>query len=302
MWGSGHRGKMDFFKKSSKVVPPNIGNIEHWKKSKAFGRKYDITGFDQPRKDIGKTKIHNRLVFVGGKYRKKVKPFVKKTISSNFTASELKEIKNLYIETAGGVEKKWVGQHEGICYPNGKKASVISIKKDYHDSEDTLTHELVHAHRFATGRKVLDRNRDEKETDLETVARLNYSGLQNKRAGYYWYIPEVKGNDEKHKKAQYKDRIGLTGSIKKKLKGKRAIKKIKEYYPKSEIRKAHFSPAENLDRYFLVKLPNGTKIEVHQRYTKGKENLTEIKKSFRKKYGAGIEAWEYRNGKKVRII
>ena len=310
MWTGGHRGKIDFFKQASEVIPYSVIDAINWFDSKVKGG-VDIEGFDQPRNDIDKLKAHRRMVCVGGKYRKKAKPSIKKVISSNFTGNVLKEIKNLYIETSGIKSGgNWAGQHEGIHLTDGNKASIITIRKGFIDSEDVLTHELVHAHRFATERRYpFDRNKDEKETDLETVARLSPQGLLNKICGYYNYIPIVKEKtspseqSKARKEAQLKDRKCLTGAVNKKLKGKRAIKKVKECYPKSEIRKAHFSPAENVDRYFLVKLPDGTKIEIHQRYPKGKRgNLREIKKAFKKKYGTGIKAWEYRNGKKVRII
>ena len=300
MWDAGHRGKIDFFKQSSKVIPFSTSNIRQWMKGGTFGRNYDIMGFDQPRKDIEKLKIRGRTICIGGKHRKKIESNVRKVLTSNFTGQELKEINNLYIETSAPVAKAWwAGQHQGFCSLNGIKGSIVTIRKDWINNEHVLTHELVHAHRFATGRKYpYDTNKDEKETELETVARLSPQAIRSGICGYYTFLPK-----NSWLSAQLKDRKCLTGSEKKKLKGKREIKNVKDCYPKSEIRKVHFSPAEQIDRYFLVKLPNGTTIQVHQWYPKGRKGkLTEIKKAFKKKYGTGIKAWEYRNGKKVRII
>jgi len=309
MWVGGNRGKIDFFKQSSNVIPFSTTKINDWLSGK-IGNKSDIMGFDQPRNDIDKIKVHGRMVCVGSKYRNKLKLTAKKVLTSNFTGQELSEIKNLYIDVKGAKKGAWAGQHQGVRFPNGITGSIITIKSSEINNEDVLTHELVHAHRFATGRSYpFDRNREEKETDLETIARLSPQGFVNKTCGYYNFIPSVtkinspNERSKARKEAQLKDRKCLTGSVSKKLKGKRVIKKVKECYPKSEIRKAHFSPAEQIDRYFLVKLPNGTTIQVHQWYPKGRKGkLTEIKKAFKKKYGTGIKAWEYRNGKKVRII
>jgi len=298
MWTGGHRGRIDFFKQASKVIPYSGTDALNWFDSKIKGG-VDIEGFDQPRNDIDKLKLRGRMVCVGGKYRKQIESNVRKVLTSNFTRQELSQIKNLYIETSEPLANaQWAGQCQTIrLYNDEKLGSIITIGKKWINNEHVLTHELVHAHRFATGRNYpYDINKDEKETELEAIARLTPQAIHSGICGYYTFLP-------KSLSAQLKDRKCLTGSEKKKLKGKRAIKKVKECYPKSEIRKVHFSPAENVDRYFLVKLPDGTKIEIHQRYPKGKRgNLREIKKAFKKKYGKEIKAWEYRNGKKVRII
>ena len=299
MWLGGRRGKLDFFKEAKNLIPYHPNEVTKWRASKSFGGTRDIEIFDTPRTDVDKLKVHGRNIAVGGSGRKKVRKHVKRVIESNFTREEINDIKNLYIETSTIRGGGWTGQHQGITLPNGKTGSIITIRKKYHNDENVLTHELIHAHRRKTGRRYpFDRNSDEKETELETIARINNIDIMT--TGYYWHIPGVVTN-EQHNAAITSDRIGITGSKSKKFKGKKAIKKSKEYYKKSQISKAKFSPGERVDRYFYIVLPNKTKIDVHQRYPKGNGNLVQIRKDFRKKYGSEIKIWEYRNGKKVRI-
>lgn len=70
-------------------------------------------------------------------------------------------------------------------------------------------------------------------------------------------------------------------------------------YKRSQLSKAHFSPGENLDRYFLVKTSTGLTVKVHKRYKAGKvATITQLKTQFRKRYGPNATVWEWHNSKK----
>jgi len=86
------------------------------------------------------------------------------------------------------------------------------------------------------------------------------------------------------------------------MKGKRLTKHIEELYDKSHISRAHFSPAEKLDRYFYIEEADGDKLDLHLRY--GPKKLPTNKMAYKelKEDYPGAKIWEYRNGKKVRVV
>lgn len=294
MFERGLRGKHDYFRTARKMVMPTFQNVEKWKINPSFGSRLDILHWDVPRKDVEVVKIHGRNIYVGGELRKKSVPFIKRVIENNFTANEIKKIKNLYIETDVSLPGL-KGRHTGYETKGGVKFSKVTVDKKYHDDEDTLTHEVIHAHRSASNRIVKDVDRDEKETDLEALARQ--SNPRIKKGGYYQYAPKEIGI----RNAIERDRKGLTGSMGKSLKGKKAIERTREYYPKSIISGVHFSPPELIDRYFYVILKNGTKANIHMRFDRTVP-LQTIKKRLKEEHGKEIKAWEWRDGKKFRII
>ena len=258
-------------------------------------------------KDITHVLVHKKRVHIGGKHRNTYSPFVKGILESNFTGREMREIDNLYIETnPENLGKNCSGTSEELDFGKNIKGSIIRIlpekQGNVEGGEDTLTHETIHASRFATNRNIRDVNREEKETQLESISRISFGGLQKMTTGYYDFVPDLKTIDERFN-AVDSDRVLLNKTLKRKRRGKSAIKAVNTKYKRTQLSKAHFSPGENLDRYFLVKTATGISIKVHKRYKAGKSpNIAQIKKQFRTRYGLNATVWEWENGKKKMIL
>lgn len=254
-------------------------------------------------KDINHVTIHKKRVHIGGKHRNTYGPYVKDILESNFTSKELNEIDNLYIETNPlQMSKNCSGTCEELDFGKGIKGSIIRIPKvkqgNIQGGEDTLTHETIHALRFTTNRNIRDNNRNEKETQLESLSRISFNGLQKMTTGYYDYIPELKTVDERFI-AIDDDRVLLNKTLKRKQKGKYALRTVNKNYRRSQLSKARFSPGENIDRYFFVKTSTGLMVKVHKRYKVGKvATVTELKMQFGKRYGPNATVWEWHDGKK----
>jgi hypothetical protein len=267
--------------------------------------KMDLEGLDIPVPDIHVFKDKTgKNVYVGGSNKKRRNTLthaVKGVMTHSFAASELKKM-NLYFDASHPISANAVGECQGFTYHRDekreKKHSIIRVAEG-HEQEDVLIHEMVHARRHAMHNDVRDINREEKETELESVIRMRSPA--QKIAGYYQFHPDGRDNN-KRRNMIVADRILATGSEKKSLKGKRAVKRTQEIYNKSFISTVHFSPAEDVDGYFEIRLPDGiTTVDLHVRYTK-RPSLTQIKKDLKKQYGTNITAWEYRDGKRVQII
>ena len=212
------------------------------------------------RADIDKIQIHNTKIHIGGKYRRSYAPYVKRTLESNFTAQEINEIGNLYVETdPKDLGKDVGGSNEHFDIQGKAKASIIRIlshmqgnHKDVEGAEDALTHENIHALRNVMGRWVEDIDKEESETQLESIARISKNGMDNITTGYYDHIPGLETAEERFK-AIDDDRILLNRTYERKRKGDDAIQKVKEKYPQSNISRVQLeeSDAENIDRYFF---------------------------------------------------
>jgi len=302
-WGKS--GQVDFAKPAEKRV---IENPFRWELS-GSRRKADALGLDHPRVDIESFKSKTgRKVFVGS-----AKPWVrtslvmlsKNVVNDNFSAEELKHMKAIYIEGSSPP----VSNAAGACSTinAGKEKHYLIFVKPSSMNEFVLTHELVHARRYGFNEHVWDMNREEKMTELETVARVSPNGLTGWAGGYYQFHPEVAKllREGKVKEAQKliielrkKDRE-LIMKGKKRMRGKTIRKRVKELYSESEISKAHFSPAEKLDRYFIIE-KDGVKQRMHIRFEKpvsDKQVYADIKKAYNP-----TAVWEIKDGKKVRVI
>lgn len=174
-----------------------------------------------------------------------------------------------------------------------------------------LTHELTHACRNGLGvTKVYDRDVDEKETELETFARLPKGVISGVHLGYYFYVPEVTAlwkagkTQEAYALAEKlmledKEKLERAGEI---LKGKRLREVVEKVYPETHISRAHFSPGELLDRYFSVETPHGVKADIHLRFKPGETaRLQSIIKDIKREYGNDATIYEWRDGKKVLV-
>jgi len=223
------------------------------------------------RPDIDKIQIHNKKVHIGGKHKRSYAPYVKRILESNFTPHEINAIGNLYIETNPKHMGEGVGgANEQFDIEGKAKASIIRIPlhmqgnhKDVAGAEDTLTHENIHALRNAMGRYVEDIDRDESETQLESIARISKDGMDNMNIGYYSSIPDL--TREQGCKAIDEDRILLNEKYERKRKGDDAIYTVKEKYPQSNISKVKIEggDAEDIDRYFLIETPQNETIRLH---------------------------------------
>lgn len=284
-----NRSKAIDYNKMAKIKPYSPDTYNDW----AMGgyKRYDLNGIDHPRNDVMKIKKTSYKYTGGTKATiSKIHQMAKKVLMEDFTADERRQIGRVYIE---GTLKSHhaVGQN---AYNLFTKLNYISISPDFIDSEGVYTHELVHARQHGSGSMTRDRNTIEKMTEFETVGRV--SDIKNKTTGYYSY---VEGDPESNIKY---DRILLTGDLRKNRKGKLFVADVEKKYNDSRIRRAHFSPAENLDRYFQIILPNKERFEVHRRYKRGvKDSNAVVLKEFTDEYGSNIIVYEWRNGKKVKL-
>ena len=301
MWRNGHKGSVDRAKRARNVeffgsFTPGI--------YPGSSNKLDFDKLDMPIQDIHVFKDKTgKNVYVGGsdkKRRNTLTNTVKNIMVHSFAASELKKM-SLYFDASHPSSANAAGECQTFTFNRGekheKKHSIIRVAKG-REQEDTLMHEMVHARRHAMGDHVRDIDREEKETELESVIRMQFPA--RKVTGYYQFHPDGL-DDNKRRNMIVADRILATGSEKKSLKGKRAVKRTQEIYNKSFISTVHFSPAEDVDGYFEIRLPDGIMVDLHVRYTK-RPSLTQIKKDLKKRYGTNITAWEYRDGKRVQII
>jgi len=309
MWKLRRSGHIDFSKEAeNKKIGKPLVDSYYWNRSDER-RVKDLIFYDMPRDDVSYFKGRsNRKIYVGSgsSVRRHIfRSSVNRIIKKNFTVDEEKAMGYLFFEGTKPSMRRAAGTCESILGGIGKRKHIITVDKKYIDNEHVITHELVHARRNSMGERWLDRDRDEKETELETLARI--SQVADFKGGYYQYIPEVrelimsrKDYTEALKKFKEIDSINLTGSLKKSLKSKKARERVKEYYSSSQIAKAHFSPAESLDRYFIIK-SNGVTSKLHVRY-KRNTPISTIREDIKKNYGVNAEAWEIRDGKKVKIL
>lgn len=313
-WHWGRRGSIDWAKAAMRRIPAEKNPIAATMQvMKGISPLQDIHGYEHPRVDILPVKTKAGTTFHVGSNRVKVREqlqrWLKRVLDMNFTREEIKALKGVYVEA-----RKALPYAAGTCeaYPtrHGKRF-IITVDPKYApkpaELEFILTHELVHARRNAAGESVMDRDRNEKETELETVARVSKQALKA-LVGYYQHVPkQVQGMDleEWMEHAKSHDRLLVTGGLKnggleKQLKGKRLLKRLKEVYDQSLISEAHFSPGEELDRYFKVKVGK-VQLNLHVRFQRA-VSLRELRKMLRERYGPQATVWEYKDGRKTLIL
>lgn len=283
---------IDHSKKAKKIKTANtFDEYENWVTT--GHSKYDLSGYDHPRDDVKKIKkMHYKYVGSPVKTMPKMAKLSEKSLK-NFTTKERREIGKVIMLNEAPDRGNWLGQYQ---YFPSDNVSVIKISPTSIDDEGVYTHELVHARRSKTGSRIDDRNRDETETEFETIGRI--SKIDDIASGYYSYISNGNAkNDITH------DRILLTGDVRRSRKGTRFVKDVKSKYKDSKIKDAHFSPAENLDRYFQIILPDKRVVEIHRRYKGGrrKETNASLLTSFKSEFGSNIIVYEWQNGKKVKL-
>lgn len=269
---------------------------------------------DTPRPDIkGMKNKGGKLVRVGSSkkgYHKDFKEQVLPIIDRNFSKQELRDM-NLYFEyPAGTAKSRWAGQCSHQTSRSGKKYAVISLRDQYRHDEEVVTHELVHARRYAKGEELRDKDRNEAETDLETAGRVSPGYFDKIACGYYQKIKRDPGITDCQLRTE--DRVLLTGSKGRAMKGKKLVKAVKERYPKSNI--ARFGgggdrkpgacavngcipPAlEWRDRYFTIRLPDGGTVEHHVQFVQ-KATLAQVRELLTDQFGQNIRVVEWHDGK-----
>jgi len=301
-WRWGHAGAVDFGKQAQEgVTPPYPTTSDIYWSGHPKQAKSDLVGLDHPRKDTTSFKSKaTKKVYVGAttdKTKRGLKNRAEQILRSNFTKHEINCMGSLYFEGSRPSSRNAAATCSSVrVTENGKitgRNHLITVKPTHTNNEEVITHELVHARRHGTGEHTYDRDTEEKETELETVARVKDPPSWG--GGYYQYL-----RDKDSFEAKTKDRIGLTGRMSRNIKGKKALKKIREYYPQSEISKAHFSPAERVDRYFVIKV-NGTTIDHHMHF-EGKPTKNHVIQDLKADFGENIKVWEWKDGKKVRVV
>ena len=317
MYDAGRRGIADMaeFSPQFAINPEGVALT-----SDDISPTHDILGFDHPRMDILVEKTPGgKQIRTGGNdfpTRSVLANAAREVLDNNFTKNEVRDTE-LYFEAAG---TRMMGA-AGTCESRkrrGRDVSIISISRHNVD-EDVLTHEIVHAIRAADGRAVKDRDIDELATEYETALRV-----QNpwRVRGYYKFIPGGmdtlgRSNSNTIANAVIADRILATGATGKPMKGWKlthdvvpnTIKNSRIATAKPSLHEYHEERyglqqmvAEDVDTYFQIKLPNRTTTEYHVRFVKARPPLKEIKKHLKEKFGKNIEAWEWKDGKRVRLI
>ncbi len=320
MYDAGWRGIQDMSKFASRfiVLPPASPALS----AKSISPDHDILGFDHPRKDIFVEKTNaGKTMRTGGNTfaeRSMLANAARVVLDRNFTKAEVRKM-NLYFEANDPDLQGAAGTcsvHEG----GGMPVSTVSVRKDQ-VYESVVTHEIVHALRSADGRsKWRDMDSEEIETEYETTLRLQKPRTVS-GCGYYQYMPEFYTNLEDTNwmaDAALADRVLATGATDKPLKGRRLThdivpntimnSRIATAQPALRKRLAEKRTgsyqmiAEDVDTYFQIKLPDKSTVEYHIRFNEARPSLAKIKKHLKEKFGKNIEAWEWKDGKRVRLI
>lgn len=210
----------------SNILPPSTKNYQKWKRNPL---KHDLEGVDTPRKDIKEVHHRGLTIWVGGNKRDETLKVMKKALGS-FTDKELASIKYLYVEQLtqlSSPEGEISGQAHIDEFKNKKPAMMLYLPPGKKDNITTV-HELTHILRKSQRRIATKKRREEMEAELETVGRIDSTGLKTmldgKSLGYY-----------NSPYAVLKDRELVTGDLNKSLKGKRLKDSIKKNYEKSEL-------------------------------------------------------------------
>ena len=322
MHSAGQRGIADMSMFSTKYVEPPADKTSL--SALDISPDHDIIGFDHPRKDIVvRTPKSGKAIRIGGNTfsdRSTLAFAAEELLNKNFTREEVRKM-NLYFEANPISVPGVAGTH--ILYRSEGRKPISTIAVSANDlTEALVTHELVHALRAADGRRNTDIDSEEIETEYETTLRLQEPA---KARGYYMFVPGVHDghggyNLPKMVDAALSDRVLATGTTDKPLKGRRLTHDVVPNtvkYSRIDTARSVFDDeglvghsigeaqpliAEDVDTYFQIKLPDRTKADYHIRFVKARPPLKEIKKHLKEKFGKNIDAWEWRDGRKVQLI
>lgn len=321
----GHRGITDMAKLSGKFVVQPVAGLSGVSgvSSADISPDHDIIGFDHPRNDILVEKTKGKTMRTGGNTfaeRSMLANAARHVLHNNFTRKEVRTM-HLFFEANPVSMDGAIGTHSSYKPYGRPPMSTISVSFSGLN-EAVLTHEIVHALRAADGRRdVHDKDSEEIETEYEATLRLQEP---RKVRGYYQYtqgvLPEGASWYDVPLMEEYvlADRVLATGATDKPLKGRRLTHEVvPNTVKRSRIETARhkFSIAadtsyrdsqpmiaEDVDNYFQIKLPDKSTVEYHIRFDEARPSLAKIKKHLKEKFGKNIEAWEWKDGKRVRLI
>ncbi len=324
MYTLGQRGITDMAKFSGKFVVQPVAGLSGVAgvSSADISPDHDIIGFDHPRDDIRVEKTQGKTMRTGGNTfaeRAILANAARRVLHNNFTQGEVRKM-NLFFEANPVSMHGAAGTHSSYKSYGRPPISTISVSPT-DLTEAVLTHEIVHALRAADGRRAVhDQDSEEIETEYESTLRLHEP---RKARGYYQYMPGVCDKHGKYDISQIEDailtdRILATGTTDKPLKGRRLthnivpntvershIETARHNFPvaaDTTHRDSQLMTAEDVDNYFQIKLPDKSTIEYHIRFNEARPSLAKIKKHLKEKFGKNIEAWEWQDGKRVRLI
>jgi len=234
-----------------------------------------------------------------------------RVIDENFTHDELGRLGCIGVFSVDDLREAFGDSVAGMFHDNLPDGIMVTMDPN-NVNPSTAIHEIIHGLRVIRDEEPRDIDIDEKETELETLVRLtNIYGDADWHvgAGYYEHIPVVKeayskddditAQDEIWKAVEH-DRKLVTGSIENHLIGEPAVTGTIEKYPDSIISTAVFSPAERLDRYFVIQRPGKREIDVHLDFDKPPDE-SKVIGGLTKLYGADAKIWEWKDGIKVRV-
>lgn len=315
MWRWKHKGRVDFnIRAKSKIPAENLWDYHNWfaNSNQPTSDLVDRYGLDRPRKDVLKFKSPpGNNVYVGSgsdKRRTKLGFATRRILRNQFTDEEIRAMGTLFLE--GSSPKR--GALGSCSYYTNYGNNYILIRQEALDDDKVITHELIHARRFGMNESPRDRDKMEKMVELETTCRIPLDSIKRKDThggGYYQHVPSVKripywkdraGYEKAVRDAMIFDRKAVMGDENRVMKGKALRERVTMKYHLTQIAKAHFSPAELLDRYFIVK-DEGISSKVHIRYEKP-PTVAQIKSDFIQEYGKDVEVWELQDGKKVKFL
>lgn len=287
LWEGGRSARTDVAKRAKTLYMRD--QYSEWLPQKNTS---DIENLDVPRDNILPVNVYGKTIWFGAtqvQTAKKTAKLGSRVLASNFSSSEIRNMRNVYVDLGGTNNQRFAGMtcffHQGIA---------VLVQKGYLQDagrfESVLTHEFIHVRRSFSNERVLDKDEEEKKTELERIARVKnpLKGI----TGYYQYASSPSESIKK-------DRTGITGGLNRKIKGAVAVRKTKEYYPKSEIRKVHFSPPEKIDRYFDVSAPTGH-YSIHIWYPKAPDNR-KVNYDLKSIFGNEARIYEWSDGKRVRL-
>jgi len=285
----------------------------------------DIEGVDVPMANIRRAKSKSgKIVRYGASSASRLKQFPKSVLTllnAAFTNEELRKI-TAYVEYGGGQSRGAAGSARWCKSTDGKKTfSIVSLASDYKDNPEVIVHEFVHVRRHAYGENTRDNDREEAETDLETMGRLTEDEIRKSSCGYYQYLVPGGYSAEKARKLKLEDRRLLTKKPNVRLKGVPLRKRIKEVFPKTHMSlyakhgklaksvlarrdKACPAQAEWIDQYFQVVAPGGRKSELHMHFQKKEDprrTRSRLIKEQVEKFGPKCKIYEWQDGKKALI-
>lgn len=192
---------------------------------------------------VFRTKAGNEFIVWGSKddsFRSRFGKTVLRVLNNNFTLDEIRAM-NVIVNTDHAGRSDGYAQLGDYTVAGKKKKRVILVEfgDDAYDrvltgdAEYIITHELVHARRYAF--KEREVKQEEHSVEFETVGRVSYAGLRKAISGYYYNSPEVRHLPHQERvramlRGMMQDRKLLNGDVKKKRSGKLLVQDVRQRF------------------------------------------------------------------------